>query len=385
MKNIDKKKSIVFVRASNYDCTPAILRAIEASAEYFSRIEVLDWSRTGENQVNQSCVSALKISSFFRVAPQRSFKVVLYTLWYQWWLFWKLLFGRYDVVQVCDIMSGVPAIMATLFTGAKLVYDIRDPFALCYRFPGMVSKIAYFVDWLVMSRSCKFVLPTRRYMSYLGRWGKSSREIFVIPNTCKDHYEFLPEPDRNVIPVRRPGYVRLAYLGYLDVSRGSQWLLDFCSDQANKTELIVAGNCRSQELIDKIKGTPNVYYVGRLSYNDCWALMKDVDGITVFYDPSIPVNRVLDPTKFYESMMVGTPVLISKGMSLDSEVRENDLGLIVEHGNIEGLKLAIEQLRDSAFVGNMKRRCRDYYVKNLNLDRQMIQYKDFYKKLADEV
>ncbi len=374
-------KSIVFVRANNYDCTPAILRAIEASNDFFNQIEVLDWSRTGEIETNQSCVPNLKIKSFLYLAPQRSLKVIFITLMYQWWLFWQLLFGKHDVIQVCDIMSGVPAAVVVLITRKKLIYDIRDPFALCYQFSKIIKGIAYSVDWCVMAISDCFVLPTDRYISYLGRWGKGAKEHYVLPNTCKDNYSDLKTLPSEVIPPLKNGFIRLAYLGYLDTSRGSEWLIKFCSDMNNKTELIVAGNCRDEVLLKRLRNAPNIYYVGRLSYAECWSLMADVDGITVLYDPSIPVNCVLDPTKFYESMMVGTPVLISKYMSLDTIVTQNELGFVIDHNSIDGLKIAVDQLRDVGIVKPLKTRCRKYYQDNLNLDNEMIKYKEFYSRV----
>jgi glycosyltransferase involved in cell wall biosynthesis len=275
----------------------------------------------------------------------------------------------------------MPASVVALLTCKKLIYDIRDPFALCYRFSSLGKKLAYSIDWCVMAMSIKFVLPTDRYIPYLGRWSKGKREVYVIPNTCKDYYSQLGKLDDSVIPPRKDGIVRLAYLGYLDVTRGSQWLLDFCGDTSNNTELIVAGNCRDKELVEKLENTPNVYYTGRLPYADCWSLMRDVDGVTVFYDPAVPVNRVLDPTKFYEAMMVGTPVLISKNMSLNEVVDNNKLGFIIEHNSMDGMSKAVEKLRDISFVKPLRNRCREYYQANLNLDNEMTKYKEFYKRV----
>jgi len=369
--------SIVFVRSGNYDCSPAIPRAIEASREVFSKINILCWNRYGRDDPKEMIVEGVRIRSFMKTAPQRSLKVILLTIWFQFWLLWNLLRIKSNVIQVFDIQSVFPASIIALLARRRLIYDMRDPFALCYRFTWILQKIAYAADWVVMGISSAFVIPTSRYVPYIGLWGKSKRQIFEIPNTCHDVLDQLPSIDE-ILPPRKAGIIRLSYMGYLDASRGSQWLLDFCSDNANRTELLVAGKCHSIELTEKLESTHNVIYLGRLPYNSALSLTRQVDAVTIFYDPAVPVNRVLDPTKFYEAMMVGTAVLVSRAMSMDSLVTKNKLGYVVEHGSVDGLRWAVEKLRDPEEKQQLQKRCRQYYLDNLQLPEKLVQYRQFY-------
>lgn len=377
----EKHVGIVFVRAANYDSTPAIPRALEASKDVFNRVHILCWNRDKHPQSENPTIEGVTIKQFTHTAAQRSLKVVLLTLWYQCWLFWNLLRIKSDVIQVCGIVSGLTGGIVALLARRRLIYDMRDPFALCYRFPSFIRKIVYAVDWCVMGLSSAFVVPTSRYIPYLGHWAKSKREVFEIPNTCHDLLYQLPSV-REILPPKKDGIIRLAYMGYLDASRGSRWLLDFCSDSSNRVELVAVGNCRSAELAAELQSTPNVTYIGRLPYNSALSVMREMDAVTIFCSPEKPSYSIADPTKFYDAMMVGTPVLISKNLSINQSVSDNKLGYSMEYGNMNDLRKAVENLRNPEEMRLLRTRCREYYLNNnLQLSKKLKHYREFYLRL----
>ena len=372
---------VVFVRSNDHDITPAIPRALEATQGVFDEVHVLCWNRLNEQVPPESREACVRVKRFMVKAPKpRSFWVVLYTLLYQAWVFWNLIHIRPDVVHACGWDSGAPAALACWILRKRLVYDIRDPFAVCYRCSPLVHKIMYAFDWCVMAMASAFVVPTDRYVPYLGRWGRSGREICIVPNTCHDLLAELPH-DVDTASPKPAETVRLAYLGYLTENRGSQWLLDLCRESDGGVELIVAGGCRSSVLQAEFESSPNVRFLGRVPYLRSLSLMRDGDAVTLLYDPDWPINRVLDPTKFYEAMMVGTPVLVSEGVSIAGLVAENGLGFVVRHGSLEGLRNAVQCLRDRETMAAMRSRCRQYYLDNLRLSKALMGYRTFYLHL----
>jgi len=373
---------VVFVRSNDYDITPAIPRAMEASKGIFGEVCILCWNRLNRQVPQESHDDGIWVKRFMVKAPRpRSHLTVPYTLLYQAWVFWNLICIRPDVVHACGWDSGAPVGLACRILRRRFVYDIRDPFAMCYRCSWLLRGIIYAYDWCIMAMASAFVLPTDRYVPYLGRWGTSGREICVIPNACHDLLAELPR-DPGTTSLKRAKPVRLAYLGYLTENRGSQWLLDLCRESDGGVELIVAGGCRSASLQTEFESNPNVRFLGQVPYFRSLSLMRDVDAVTILYDPGWPVNRVLDPTKFYEAMMVGTPVLVSEGVSIAGQVAENGLGFVVPHGSMEGLRNAVQCLSDRETMAAMRRRCRQYYLDNLQLSKALTGYRAFYLHLV---
>jgi glycosyltransferase involved in cell wall biosynthesis len=374
--------TIVFVRSNDYDITPAIPRALQASEGIFKEVHILCWNRHNRQLPSESNADGIKIKRFMTKTPKpRSFRIFLCTLLYQCWVFWHLIRIRGDVVHACGWDSGFPAGLACLIMRRKFVYDIRDPLALCYKFSPLARRLIYALDWCIMGLASAFVVPTDRYIHYLGWWVRSKREVFVISNTCHDLLEKLPSVSDIVGPTK-PGVIRLAYLGYLADRRGCQWLLDFCSESKNGVEVLIAGECRSEELKAKFKSIANVRFLGRLPYAKALALMRETDAVTIFYDPSWPIHQVLDPTKFYETMMVGRPVLVSQGVSISQLVRKEGLGFVLSHGSMEELRHAVDRLRQPEEMAAMRARCRQYYLDNLKLSKELVKYRDFYLRLV---
>jgi len=61
------------------------------------------------------------------------------------------------------------------------------------------------------------------------------------------------------------------------------------------------------------------------------------------YDPEVPHTDFYQPTKFFEAMMCGIPVITNV---LPEFVNEIGFGIIVEYGNIDQIRSAITRLRD---------------------------------------
>lgn len=372
---------MVFARSHYYNSTPAIPRALEAGRGIFANVRILAWNRRKRDLPKSMRVEdGARVEHFTLTAPPRSAGIVLVSILFEFWIFFRLLFMRFDAVQACDIFCALPAAIVCRLTGRKMIYDIRDPWAVSLKYPNIINKAVYAVDWCAMGMAHAFVVPTSRYISYMGRWGKT-KPVLEIPNTCHDWLDRLPSLEGRLAP-KRPGYVRLAYLGYLVNGRGGDWLLEFVSDDANKTELVVAGDSGRAEIQERLRQTPNVHYLGHVPYAEALAAMHESDATTLLYDPDHEINRILDPTKFYDAMMLGRPVIASRGMSRSSTVEEHGLGYAVPHGSDAALREAIESLRDEAEVEEMRTRCREYYLRHYPLDQFIGNYRDFYRRLA---
>jgi len=370
---------MMFVRATEYKPTPAIPRAIEAGKGIFDDIIIACWNRN-KRKIDEDQDGDLTVKRFSMTAHPRSLRIIIVTLLYQIWVFWQIIKERPSMIQVFDFESVIPACIARFLVGATLVYDIRDPFADCYKFPKVFRNPAYAIDWVYMGLCSAFIVPGHDRLEYLGRWGKSKRPTLVVPNTCDDLVQQLPESVNGLVASNDS--IKIAYIGYLDRSRGAMMWAELCKAKENQMELLVAGDCRDAELASILTSNPNVKFLGLLSNLESMAVMRSSHAIALLYDTSVAVNRMAAPNKFYEALMVSTPVIVSRGMNLEKIVEEEKLGYIVDYGDIESLKAAFEKLKDPQILSDMRKRCRDYYLNNLQLSEHLVNYHNFYKKLS---
>lgn len=369
----------LFARSTLHDSTAAIERAVCASANSYPEALILCWDKRGVTGSAHDSFLGHRVLRLIRPVPPRSARAVIARMIFGAWVGTWIVKYRPTMVQALDLESALPAAILRRLLRFHLVYDMRDPFADCFRFPGPLRAAAYGLDWLVMSQATAFVVPTRERCAYLGRWGRT-RPVRVMPNTCKDETELLPAQSP-VSSQARPGSIRIAFLGYLNESRGLTQLLELA--QRDDTELFVAGKIGTPNLNDLLKLAPNVRFLGKLERFDALACMRDAHLVSLLYDPSIPVNRVAAPNKLYEAMCVGTPVLVSSGMSLAAEVRAHGLGWVVEYGDRQALQSVLTDCRNATKMQELRERCRRYYREHSAYAEEMQQYEQFYRRLCD--
>jgi glycosyltransferase involved in cell wall biosynthesis len=230
-----------------------------------------------------------------------------------------------------------------------------------------------------MGLSSAFIVPGEDRLQYLGRWQNSKRPVLVFVNTCYDLTEQIPENIENIDT--NNGSMKIAYIGYLDRSRGAMQWADICRQKQGEVELLVAGECRDSDLASLLESTPEIKFLGMRPYLESLAVMRSSDAVALLYDPSAPVNRIAAPNKFYEALMVGTPVIVSKGMNLEKIVEEQNLGCVVDYHNAESLSEAVDKLNNPYSLKIMKENCREYYLNNFRLSEHIINYHNFYKNL----
>ncbi|MCK4795113.1 MAG: hypothetical protein KAV87_65895, partial [Desulfobacteraceae bacterium] len=63
-------------------------------------------------------------------------------------------------------------------------------------------------------------------------------------------------------------------------------------------------------------------------------------------------------------------------------VRKEGLGFVLSHGSMEELRHAVDRLRQPEEMAAMRARCRQYYLDNLKLSKELVKYRDFYLRLV---
>jgi glycosyltransferase involved in cell wall biosynthesis len=133
------------------------------------------------------------------------------------------------------------------------------------------------------------------------------------------------------------GVFILVYAGIIHYNRGLL-LLAHAIREIKGVRLILAG--RAMEDIKQLLQSPNIQYLGVLEYDEALELQRLADAIPILYDPKIPINRVANPNKLFEAMMLGVPVITNVCREI---VSETGCGLVVEY-NLKSVKEALQYL-----------------------------------------
>lgn len=77
----------------------------------------------------------------------------------------------------------------------------------------------------------------------------------------------------------------------------------------------------------------NIYFYGKLQYSEVLFLEGRCDIMTAIYDPSVPNHKYAAPNKFYESLMLGKPVIMMKNTGMDRIVSKYRTGEVIDLSN----------------------------------------------------
>jgi hypothetical protein len=77
----------------------------------------------------------------------------------------------------------------------------------------------------------------------------------------------------------------------------------------------------------------NASYIGRnSSMREPLALVSPADAVFSLNNPAIPNNKMMSFKKLFETMMLGRPVVVNRGTSMEEKVRAVNCGSVVENG-----------------------------------------------------
>jgi glycosyltransferase involved in cell wall biosynthesis len=215
----------------------------------------------------------------------------------------------------------------------KILFDSFDKFAMAF-IPPRLRILYKVVDLLENVLSCKVDVLITVSEERLSTFGKCKPKRHEVIMNCPD--DLLVKNKNDVSAVDKNDFI-LVYTGIISYDRGLS-LLANAIKEVKGVHLILAG--RVAQDIKQLLQNPNVQYLGVLEYEEALNLQGMADAVPILYDPKIPINRVANPNKLFEAMMLGVPVITNV---CEEIVKEAGCGVVVEY-EYESVKRALQYL-----------------------------------------
>lgn len=224
---------------------------------------------------------------------------------------------QYDAVHACDLDTGIVARAAQRKTGKPYVYDIFDFFSDSRIMPDWLKGFVKSWEFSVIRDAWATIICTEQRKTQLE--GSNPKEIVVIENTPEEvEVKLLPRTDVNA--------ARIAYVGVLTSDRFLDRLLDAIDDYDDLVLDIGGFGPLASVIEERSKTNPRIIFHGKVPYETALELEKSSDIMLGLYNPAIPNNRLAAPNKYYESLMLGTPLLAVRGTSVGDWVESEETG-----------------------------------------------------------
>lgn len=242
--------------------------------------------------------------------------------------------NEYDVIHACDFDTANFSRMVS--RGKKFVFDIFD---FLHGDPKtFFQKRVKQTQFNIINHADATIVCSEERKEQLR--GSHPKKLAVIHNTpsCEQMSE-----DSGLKFQSSSQRVKLAYVGILSDERLLTGIGN-CIKRHRDVELHIAGFGILEPLFVSLSNDfDNIYYYGRIPYDQALELESKCDLMIAIYDPSIETCRLAAPNKFYESLMLGKPVLMTRGTGMSTVVEEYDIGGLIEFSE-EGFEKGLERL-----------------------------------------
>ena len=271
------------------------------------------------------------------------------------WIFIKLCIHRPKIVHACNLDTVFPCHIYKVLFRKKLIFDILDRFAPPYvpskrgfLFKKYTSIVSSIEETFAKNSDALLAVSDKIFLTFQ----KKPRKCITIMNCCIDRMtdESLGgAKEFNESLGDTKGFKLLSTSG-IKPAKGLETLIEILKDLKD-AELVITGRIRDKGIFERIKGIPNIRYLGLVEQDKFISLETSCDVIIALYDLDLdPIYNYGMANKILEAIMCGLPVITNIA---EDFVHETGCGIVVEYGNAEQIKKAIVLLRDDY---NMRKR-----------------------------
>ena len=286
--------------------------------------------------------------------------------------------GRTDVifVQSPPLPIGLAAFVLSKLKRAPYIFNVSDIWPKSAVELGMLTnplavRLAEALERFIYRHAARITVPTTGIRDELAARGIPRHKLFHLTNGV-DVELFHPEPPDPTLGARIgiEGRKVFMYAGTHGLSQGLDVILEAARLTTNQEILyVLAGDGADKAaLVHKVEtdGIHNVRFLApqpRSSMpellNLAYAAVIPLKGLEVF--------KSALPSKMYESMAVGQPIVASMWGQAADLVRETGCGVVTEPGDAEALRDAVESLAaDPAAARRMGANGRAFAVEHFN-------------------
>lgn len=332
------KKRVCFFRSNPVNPDSRVEKEITALYEDGYLVDVFCWDRESNHKINQSFFKDTTIN-IFRVGYQAGFGEGLKSL--KSYLKFQISIVKwvfkhrqeYDIFHACDFDTAFFSFWPVRLCRKKFIFDIFD--FICGNpqnfFQNMVKRSQFF---LINHSDATIICTEKRKLQIKGT---RPRKLTIIHNS----------PDGSIISdytfEKQSTNKSVVYVGVLLDNRLLREMISYFEKNPD-IDLYIGGFGLLEKFISEAaEKHSNIHFMGKLSYDMTLALEKSCDIMTAIYDPEVENHRFAASNKFYESLLLGKPLLMVKGTGMSEVVEKERIGEVIDYSE-EGFATGVQKL-----------------------------------------
>lgn len=284
----------------------------------------------------------------------------------------------YDILHAFDFDTGFVVAHYAKKYNKKLVYHILDYYVDSHGLrKTMLEQPIRKLENSVIDYADATIICSEKRKEQIS--GSNPKLMAVIHNTPAS-----TQFQQCTLKTKPSNRIKIVYIGILQSSRLLKEIALTVSENRNLEFHVGGFGSMDSFFIDMAEKWDNIFFYGRLSYDQTLSLENECDIMLAIYDPTIENHRFAAPNKFYESLMLGKPVIMVRGTGMSQIVEDNDIGVLIDYskeGFTDGINRLIERKDEwSSMEERMKALYRDQYCWD-EMERRLLNLYDKLKEV----
>ena len=342
------KKRVVLIRSNPVSPDPPVEKAADALLAHGYEVTIIGWDRsseipetTGELSLQRGTakITRFGIPAMFDGGIKKNFVPLakFQSRLHQWLKTHK---DEYDIIHAFDFDTAFVARKIAKKFHKVLVYHILDFYIASHNIPTnfLRSKVKN-AEFSIINNADAAIICTEKRREQIA--GTTPKKLAVIHNTPKA----VAQINNDFEELANSPRIKIVYVGILAGSRYLREIIRFVR-QDERFEFHIGGfGIMDSEVAEVAKDCDRIFYYGKLPYDKTLALEHACDIMTAIYDPKVPNHRFAAPNKFYESLMLGKPVVMARNTGFDEIIESNNIGCLIEFSE-QGLATGLNKLAE---------------------------------------
>jgi glycosyltransferase involved in cell wall biosynthesis len=361
--------SVLMLVTNGFRPDPRVAKEAEALAADGHDVTVLAWDRENAYPDREEHRGA----HIVRLRTWQAGSMLSFLLNYPLFFMRGLLAAMHrddDIVHSHDFDTLPLGFAISWMKRIPLVFDAHENYAqmISIDMPSLVPRLVLWAEG-VLTRRAELVITVSEV--HAAHMKPNARHGVVLVENCINIPKDIPEPrfeGRDLVLI----YVgTLEPMRYIVESIDATLGIDGCVYE-------LAGWGRLEEEVRKRSDGERVRFLGFMQHHDMLRRMASSDVALCLLDPANENYVGNSPTKIYESMAVGIPVLTTGGTTSGDLVEREGCGLVIDWSE-DSYRNAIERLRDPRLRSELGKAGRAAAEREYNWDNMKRRLLDGYR------
>ncbi len=380
-------KKILLIRSNPVNPDPPVEKIANTLLGLGYSVTILGWDRSTNGKEERISLKYpngqlnkinLKVkASFGGGIKKNAIPLLLYFNALKKWL--KRNIRDFDIIHSFDFDTAAMSYRLSNKYKKKFIYHILDYYADAHEFGShRIKKIIMDKENSIINSADATIICSDKRKEQI--FGSNPKKLVIIHNT-PDHN--IVDPNLKVMEAPVSDKMKIIYVGILAGSRMLKEIAEIVSI-SDEYELHVGGFGPLEDFFLKMSSQfSNIYYYGKLPYDKTLALEHEGDVLVAMYDPTIRNNKYSAPNKFYESLMIGKPIIMAKNTGFDEIINNYSIGSVTEYSK-EGIVYSLKEINNRRNEwDNISKVSKKLYKEQFSWCLMESRINDLYSHLSD--